>query len=93
MDISELRRERDAYRKRQQEVEQAKLDAVTKGLNAEIKQLDKELVELAELCFIMVQLLIPLCRHNKRFIPLVWSFAILTKGSLMMTEEGQQYVA
>lgn len=84
MDISELRRERDAIRKRQQATEIAEMEAKIAVAREQSKKLDEEFVKLAKATYVMTLLYAQLSRHNPRMAVLAWMFAILTKGSLMM---------
>ena len=84
MDISELHRERDAFRKRQQAAEIAEMEAKIAVAREHSKKLDAEFVKLAEVTYVMTLLYAQLSRHNPRMAVLAWMFAILTKGSLMM---------
>lgn len=93
MDISEMRREADAYRKRKQDAELAEMQAKVDALKVTSKQLDVEFMQLAEVSYSMTLLMMSLSRRSRHAALLTWVFAILTKASLLMIEEGNQHVA
>lgn len=87
MDISELHRERDAFRKRQQAAEIAEMEAKIAGLQKHSKELDAQFLQLAELCYSMTLQFAAMAHRNPHAKYLTWAWAVMTKGSLMMINE------
>lgn len=91
MDISEMRREADAFRKRKQDAEIAEMEGKIAALKVKSRELDAEFLKLAEACYVMTLTFAGLARFNPRMAILAWYFGILTKGSLMMMVEEPQH--